>query len=45
MKDYLGIGIPTIPLVGGVVLITKQLGLFGKAKRVYRRRTTRKRRR
>lgn len=45
MKDYLGIGIPTIPLAGGIVLIGKQLGLFGKAKRTYRRRSSRRRKR
>lgn len=44
MKDYLGIGMPTIPLAAGVVLIGKQLGLFGKAKRTYRRRSRKRRR-
>jgi len=44
MKDYLGIGIPTIPLAGGLVLVAKQMGLFGKTKRTYRKRSRKRRR-
>lgn len=44
MKDYIGIGVPTIPLAGGLVLVAKQMGLFGSPKRTYRKRSRRRRR-